>query len=111
MSAETKELMKISSATFGVGGYQDAMFGLSLSFSSPGSGVGTFVGGWGIERSERAKWSEADRMASIYEAAWLLKETLEKAKKRHVAELAGTPVEVTFENGVMKSWRVLEEVL
>lgn len=38
-----KQLGKISSASFGIGGYQDAMLGLHLMFESDGWGVGTIT--------------------------------------------------------------------
>lgn len=108
---DRKELMKITKAEFGFGGYQEAMIGLSLTFETKGSGVGDFKGAWSIERSPHAKWSENDRQKEIFDAVWLLKETLEKAKVMHVSKLVGIPVEVTFEGLSLKSWRVLEEVL
>ena len=107
---ETK-LGKITNATFGFGGYDGVQFGLTLTFEGPGWGVSDFSGFWSIERSPSAQWSEGDRQRYIFEAAWKLKETLEKAKKKHVAQLVGTPVEVTFDGNRLASWRVLEEVL
>lgn len=111
MTDERKELGKIAHVTFGFGGDQDAMIGLSLTFSGKSWGCGTFVGGWAIERNEREQWSEGDRSASLAAAVWKLKETLEAAKKQHVEELRGVPVEVTLEGNVLKSWRVLTEVI
>lgn len=57
-----KELGKIKSASFGMGGYQEAMIGLTLTFGGASWGVSTFLGGWGIERSDYCKWTEADRL-------------------------------------------------
>ncbi len=106
-----KQIGKISAARFGFGGYQDACIGLSLTFESKGWGVGTFVGGWAIERSEYCKWSEGERRDSLADAVWKLKETLEQAHKQHVGELVGVPVEVTLEGNLLKDWRVLTEVI
>ena len=113
----SKQLAKISRATFGFGGYQDAQFGLSLTFESPGSGVGTFEGAWASPPSEHAKWTEQDQTEAFAKAVRLLRDTLKKAKKEHVAQLVGTPVELTFPGDgsslgmTLESWRVLEEVL
>jgi len=100
-------LGRITKAEFGFGGYQEAMFGLSVTLEGKGSGVGDFKGAWAIERSERAKWTEEDRQQQIFEAVWMVKEILEKAKKQHVSQLKGIPVEVTCEGNMLKSWRVL----
>lgn len=108
---EEKWLGRISKAEFGWGGYQEAMFGLTVTISSPGTGVSDFRGAWGIERSKHAKWTEEDRAKEIFEAVWHLKDILSKAKKMHVSQLVGVPVEVTSDGNMMKSWRVLEEVL
>lgn len=106
----TKELGKIESAKFGIA---DERFGLSLTFSGPGWGVGFFEGSWGIsvECSSYCKWSETDRDKKFAEVCRYLNGILTQAKKRHVGELAGVPVEVTFERGTLVSWRVLTEVL
>jgi hypothetical protein len=113
MSSEKKVLGKIARATFGYGGYQDVMFGLSVTLEGEGCGTGDFSGWWAldIDCGENTKWTEADRDAKYAEAVRLLNQTLLDAKKRHVAELVGTPVEITFEDRVLKSWRVLTEVL
>lgn len=109
--SERTWLGRITKAEFGFGGYQEAMFGLSVTLEGSGSGVGDFKGAWAMERSDRAQWTEADRVQHIFEAVWFTKEILEKAKKPHVSQLKGIPVEVTCEGNMLKSWRVLEEVL
>ena len=106
-----KELGKISHASFGWGGYQEAQLGLSLTFTMKGSGVGTFVGAWGIERSEYAKWTEEDRLRQLGEAVMKLGSMLSKAHKADVTELVGVPVELTFDGNMLHDWRLLEEVL
>jgi len=103
--------MKISRAEFGYGGYQDAMVGVDFTFSSPGCGCGDFWGTWAIERSEHAKWTEQSRIDTLGGVVMRLAKILDQAKKRHVGELVGVPVEVTFEGNALKSWRVLTEVI
>lgn len=108
----TKELGKISSASFGMGGYQDCMIGLSLTFSTKGGGaVSTFLGAWAAERSGTALWTEESRLQKIGAACMKLADLLKKTGKRDVAELAGAPVEITFDGNRMVDWRLLEEVL
>lgn len=109
--SEEKWLGRITKAEFGFDGYQEAMFGLSVTIESTGGGVGDFKGAWGIERSPHAKWTEEDRAKEIFEAVWFTKDILEKAKKQHVSQLKGVPVEVTCEDRLLKSWRILTEVL
>lgn len=112
MSAQLRtELGRIQRASFGWGGYQEAMIGLSLTLGGKSWGVGDFKGTWGIERSEHAKWSEEDRVRQLGEAVIFLRDTLKAAGKQSVDQLIGVPIEAVFEGNMLKSWRVLEEVL
>jgi hypothetical protein len=113
MSDTRKELGRITAARFGFGGYQDAQFGLSLTFAGKsGWGCGFFSGTWGLSISSKdAKWTEADRDRQFAEVVRLTNKTLSEAHKTDVAALVGVPVEVTFEGMVLDSWRVLTEVL
>lgn len=108
---ETK-IGKITEAEFGIGGYNDAQIGLSLTFGSRKEswGCGSFSGFW-ADRPDRAQWSEADQAARFAETMRLLRDTLRAANKQHVAELVGVPVECTFDGNILKSWRVLEEAI
>jgi hypothetical protein len=113
-----KELARISHVSYGFGGYQGAMFGLSLTFEGDGIGVGTFHGTWplAMERSEHAKWSEEDRRQYALDALRRLEDTLRAAGKDSVEQLVGTPVELEFKGDcaigtTLENWRVLTEVL
>lgn len=110
-----KQIGKIQSIRFGQGGYQDAMIGLSVSLGSDKDawGVGDFRGTWdlGIKVDESTKWTEKDRDMQFAETMRFVSELLTKAKVGDVSRLVGTPVEVTFENNKLKSWRVLEEAI
>lgn len=103
-----KNLGKISGAQLGHDG--DGRFGLRLDFDMHGSGVSTFVGHWST-RPERAQWTTEDQAKAFADVMYLLRDTLTAAKRRDVSQLVGIPVEVTIEGGMLKSWRVLEEVL
>ena len=108
-----KELGRISKVSFGFGGYQDAMFGLSLSFNCDGGVCSNFIGCWPLtmKRSESAEWSERDREKQVVESIRTITETMQKAKVEDVSDLLGIPVECTFDGQMLKEWRVLEEVL
>lgn len=108
---ERKELGRISAASFGWGGYQDAMIGLHLQFEGPSWGCTKFDGAWGIERSDRCQWSEDDRLRELGEAVMRLRGLLKDAKANDVAALIGKPVECVFESNTLKSFRILKEVL
>ena len=106
-----KELGKIQAATFGWGGYQDAQFGFSVTLAGEAWGVGSFRGAWGIARSDHAQWTEEDRLRELGETALYVRDLLKAAKKQHVAQLVGVPIEATFDGNLLKDWRVLTEVL
>lgn len=109
-----KYLGKIDSVQFGRGGYQDAMFGIQLSFSFDGSGISDFKGTWDpatMECSEYAKWSELDRDEHLAKMCRFVSQLLADAKVDDVTKLKGKPVEVTLESNTLKSWRILTEVL
>jgi len=108
-----KMLGKITAATFGIGGYQDAMIGLTLTIGGRGWGTSTFKGSWSlsIEVGPHTKWTEADRDKQFSETVRFIDETLRKAKVSNVSQLVGIPIEAEFDDCVLKSWRVLEDVL
>ena len=106
-----KEIGKITRADFGWGGYQDIQFGISLQFEGPSWATGTFIGAWGRDWTPDCKWTEADRGIKLGVACMALAATLKDAKVKSIQELIGKPVEVTFENGTFKGFRILTEVL
>ncbi len=110
MSEEIK-LGKIQSCEFGHGGYQDACIGVSFMLGGEGWGVGDFWGSWFIKRSDYCKWTEEERITDLGKTVMRLHQLLADAKKEKVSELKGVPIEITFENRTLKSWRVLSEVL
>lgn len=108
-----KRLGKISSASFGKGGYDGVMVGLSLEFSLDGgaSGVGNFEGFWAMEPDTRAKWTSDDQIRKLGEVVMLLSRLLTQTGGRDVHDLVGIPVEVTLVNSTLQIWRILSEVL
>lgn len=106
-----KELGKISRASFGYGGYQDAMIGLTINFEGNGWGCAHHEGFWSSKHSESCKWSESDRLEKLGQVVMNLSVFLQRAKVKDVSNLVGIPVECTFDNFNLTSWRILEEVL
>jgi len=107
-----KEIGKIKAVCFGL---NEGRLGVSFTFGSTvgGWGVGTFRGFWSpeIEITKGTKWTEADRNRAYAETMRFIAEILLKAKRDDVSRLVGVPVEVTFDGGSLKSWRVLEEAI
>lgn len=106
-----KELGKIERFEVGMGGYDDAMFGLSITFTFKGSGVQDFIGIWAHEPDKHHKWTLEDQSRSWAEMCRLMIDTLRKAKVKTASDMIGIPVEVTFDGNRLASWRILEEVL
>jgi hypothetical protein len=107
-----KKLAKIEHVSFGFGGYQEAAFGLTLTFTGDGWGIGHFIsGGWSFSPSETASWTENDRAIHQADMCKKIIEILKKAKVKDVAKLKGIPVEVTIEGNTFKDFRILTEVL
>jgi hypothetical protein len=109
-----KELGKIESVKFGYGGYQDAMFGVTIGLRFGGCmGTVDFKGAWSsdIEVNDRTKWTEEDRSKQNDETVRFLNKIMKDANVRNITDLVGIPVEVTSEGMTMKSWRVLTEVI
>ncbi len=106
-----KEIGKIKDILVGHGGYQEAMIGVSFVLEGKGWGVNDFWGTWYDKRSANTKWTEEERLKILGEAFMRLNKFLLEAKKSNVQGLENTPVEVTFENDTLVSWRILTEVL
>ena len=106
-----KKLGRIKRAEFGAGGYQDVCIGITFELGGDGWGVGDFWGTWATERSLFTKWTEAERIEQLGKMVMRISALLGDAKKTEVSRLAGVPVEVEFNGNVLKSWRVLKEVL
>ena len=109
-----KYLGKISNVKFGIGGYNNGELGLHLSFSFGCRGISTSKSYWDcnkVKYSEYCKWSEEDRSNGYDEIMRFLSDTLNDAKCNAVDELLNKPVELTFDGNLLKSWRILTEVL
>lgn len=111
---KTKKLGKITKAEFGLGGYQDACIGLIVSIDFDGSGVGDNKTAWDcnlIECTEHCEWTEESRSEEYDKIVRYISGLLSDAKVNNVSDLVGKPVEVELEGMILKSWRILKEVL
>lgn len=108
----SKLIGKIQEVSFGFGGYQDAMIGLSVTLGSESGcwGVCDFEGWW-ASRTEHCKWTTEDWKNRNHQTVLLVSKLLSDAKVSNVNKLKGIPVEVEFENNAIKSWRILTEVI
>lgn len=105
-----KQLGKIKRVSYGLGGYQDAQFGITFDLGGDGWGVGDFHGTWATH-SKGCKWTVEDQRSAFADTAEYIRDLLKAAKVHSVDRLVGIPVEVTFDGNCLKSWRVLTEVL
>lgn len=110
---EENRIGKIRKIKFGRGGYQDAMIGVTFDLGSDKEswGVGDFWGFWAVERGTHAKWTEAERVASLGETVMRVNRLLNDAGVADVAQLVGKPVMVTFDTMTLSSWRLLTEAI
>lgn len=106
----SKEIGKIRSIRLGMGGYQDAMFGVTFDLGGKSWGVGDFWGTW-AHWDKHCKWTVEDQIKQFGATMAKLRDLITKAKVNSINELKNVPVEVIFEDQCMKSWRILEEVL
>lgn len=113
-----KILGKIEDVSFGLGGYQDAQFGLTLVLKMRGFSTCVFIsGGWahGIvdpDIKNSNKWNESDRDKSMSEMCKKISQILQDTKVRNIDSLKGKPVEIASEGWNKDfSWRIVEELL
>lgn len=112
MSERESELGKIKSVTFGHGGYQDCMIGISFDLGGDSSSVGDFWGAWFIERSKSAEWTEESRTKLLGEMVMRISKLLEDAKVTRVQDLEGIPIRIYWKNfNHLDRWEILKEVL
>jgi hypothetical protein len=113
MENKNKVFGKITSVEFGYGGYQDAMFGLNIELSGNGWECGDFYGDWGIhiQPDKYSKWTEKDRTEKFAKMCTYINKLLIEAKITYISELKNIPIEATFRDNTLVSWRILTEVL
>lgn len=109
------ELGKIKNVNFGNSvGYQNACFGISFTLGGDGWGVGSGMEAWDmykIKCDKYAKWTEEDRSKQYDEIMRYISKLLHEAKVSEVYALKEIPIEATFDGNLLKSWRILTEVI
>ena len=108
------KLGKLSNVRLGLGGYQDACLGLLVTVTGEGWGVEDSKTAWDanlITHTEHCKWTEESRSKQYDAIMRYISDLLCDAKVDEIDKLNGIPVEATFENTNLKSWRILTEVL
>jgi hypothetical protein len=115
MMETEKYLGKIKSVSFGIGGYQEAEFGISFELSFNGcSRANSFKGFWDysmIEWSRHCRWTEEERTKAFADMVKYISGLLKDAKVKMVDELKNIPVEIESEGDSLKGFRILTEVL
>jgi len=106
-----RELGKIESAKFGLGGYQGVQFGVWFCIKSEGGSACNGKGVWTSEITESTQWTEKDRGKTLEEIMRYVMDLLEKAKVDDFNDLVGIPVEATIDGNSLKEWRILTEVI
>jgi hypothetical protein len=106
-----KQLGKITHFDIGLGGYDGAMFGISVTFEGKGWGVADFDGTWADKPTERHKWTEEDQTKLWGDMCRRAVNLMKQAKATTCADMVGVPVELSFNGNALDSWRILEEVL
>jgi hypothetical protein len=110
-----KELGKIIEVKFGRVGHQESCIGLNLVFSGKWGEVCTRVGnGYSpsrIKHTQHCKWTEADRDNDFAQTIREIDKILKDANVDYVNELLDKPVEVEFDDNLIKDWRILTEVI
>lgn len=101
-------LGKIESVRFGS---WDEKIGFHFTLRSTGGNVCDSWGCTSLEYTKYCNWTEADRINILGQAVMRVNALLVKAKKNNLDQLKDVPIEVTFEGNMLKSWRILEEVI
>lgn len=109
--AERKELGKIEEISLGFGGYQDTEIGIRFTLSGKGFGVCDWWGEYAGDISDNSDYTKVARLCDLGKVTMRIANLLGQIKKQNFEDLKGVPVEVTFENSTLKSWRILTEVL
>ncbi len=64
-----------------------------------------------IKANDRNKWTEEGRSKQNDETVRYISDLLKDAKVHNVHDLQDIPIEATFVNRTLKSWRILTEVI
>lgn len=114
MNNVAKKLGKISSVKLGIGGYQDMMLGLYITFSFGSYDMVYSKQVWDssrVKHVEGCKWTEEERDNEYAGIMRYISCLLKEAKVDSIDKLKGKPVELTIKDFELADWRILTEVL
>ena len=94
---------------------EDGRIGIRATVeSNEGGALDTSLMAWSpssVEVTEHTKWTENDRDSQLASIFRKIDSLMEEAKVTKLTQMAGIPIEIEFENSMLKSWRILTEVL
>ncbi len=102
-----KELGKIKSIDIHL---EDGLLGMVAVLSGVGWRVDTSATKR-FEWSKNCQWTIQDRNKTFVEIWARIHQLLADAKCRYLSDLVGVPIEAEFDGNLLKSWRILTEVL
>ncbi len=109
---EQKYLGKIVKAEFGTHRDRPFLMGLQLEFRFNGNSGVSCGGRHLININNECKWdSEEEKNIAFQRVLKELAFVLKEAKVNNVSELVGKPIEITIEDQMYKTFRILTEVL
>jgi hypothetical protein len=111
---EGKRLGKIKTVKFGLVGYDNVEFGIGFCLSFGCYEVQTSTAFWDynkIKHDEGCEWAEEDRSSRCVEIVKYVSGLLEDADVLTVDQLKNIPIEAEFDGNLLKSFRILKEVL
>lgn len=111
--SERKEIGKIKLVVLGFTGYQDAGFGFRFNLGGKNWEVTDDIHWVWNEEPKKGlhKWTKKDQLDGMSKAMEFVRKKMNEANVDNFNDLVDVPVEVTFEDHTLKSWRILTEVL
>lgn len=104
-----KKLGKIKQFDFGI--FDGYRFGVRFELGGEAWGVQDEKSFF-VKFNPNAKTWDMETMKEEYASImFYIRDLLTKAKSSNINDLVGIPVECTFEGNLLRSWRILEEVL
>ena len=111
METTRKSIGKISSVSFGFGGYQDVQFGVSLCVDTESGCACTGKWMWTNKPDKHTKWTVADQDKEYAKIMRYAIKLMTDAKVVNIQDLKGIPIEATWKGNWLEEIRVLTEVI
>ena len=106
-----KSIGKISSISFGFGGYQDVQFGVTISVETESGSATTGMWTWCGKPDEYTKWTVEQQSDYYNKTMRYIIKLMQDAKVQNINDLKGKPIEATWEGNWLKEIRILTEVI